>query len=69
MDSDFYMRIYGSFVGLTFSSHGQGAVFRYRWEEPGVVGDVVVGLPADVSIFGVVGRRAWNKFTSNFERR
>lgn len=55
-------------VDLTFSSHGQRAVFGYRREEPGVVGDVVVRLPVEVSIFGVVGRRTWNKFTSDFGR-
>lgn len=53
----------------TFSSHWQRAAFRHRREEPGVVGDVVVGLPAEVSIFGIVGRRAWNKVTSDFGKR
>lgn len=58
-----------SCAGLTFSSHWQRAVFRYRREEAGVVGDVVVGLPAEVSIFGIVGWRAWNKVASDFGRR
>lgn len=53
-------------MALTFSSHGQRTIFRYRREEPGVVGDVVVGLPAEVSIFSIVGWRAGNIFTSDF---
>lgn len=58
-----------SCVDPTFGSHRQRTVLRYRREETGVVGGVVVGLPAEVSIFGVVGWRAWNKFTSDFGRR
>lgn len=54
---------------LTFGSHGQRAVFRYRRQQPGVVGEVVVGLPADVSKFGIVGRRAGNKVAPDLERR
>lgn len=55
--------------GPTFSSHRQRAVFGYRREETGVVGDVVVGLPVEVSVFGIVGRRAWNKVAPDFGRR
>lgn len=58
-----------SCAGLTFSSHGQRAVFRYRRKEAGVVGYIVVGLPAEVSVFGIVGRRAWNKIASDFGRK
>lgn len=58
-----------SCVALTFSSHGQRTVFRYRREEPGVVGGVVVGLPVEVSILGIVGWRAGNFFASDFGRR
>lgn len=57
-----------SFAGLTFSSHGQRAVLRNRREETGVVGHVGVRLPAEVSIFSIVGRRAWNKVASGFGR-
>lgn len=56
------------YVDLTFSSQRQRTVFRYRREESSVVGDVVVGFPAEVSIFGVVGRGAWNRVASNFGR-
>lgn len=55
-------------AALTFSPHGQRTVFRYRWEESGVVGYVVVGLPVEVSIFGVVGRNDGNQVDSHFGR-
>lgn len=58
-----------SCVAPTFSSHGQRTVFRYRREEPGVVGDVVVRLPVEVSIYGIVSRWTGNFVTSNYEGR
>lgn len=53
---------------LTFCPHGQRTVFRYRWEESSVVGYVVVGLPVEVSVFGVVGRNDGNQVDSDFGR-
>lgn len=57
-----------SCVALTFSPHGQRTVFRYWWEESSVVGCVVVGLPTEVSVFGVVGRNDGNQVHSDFGR-
>lgn len=55
-------------ANLTFSPHRQRTVCRNWREEPGVVGGVVVRLPAQVSVLGVVGRGAWNKITSDWNR-
>lgn len=50
----------------TFSSHGQRTLFRYRRQDPGVISKVEVGLPVQISILAVVGRKAWNNVGSDF---
>lgn len=53
----------------TFGSHGERTVLRHRGQEPSVVGEITVGLPAEVSIFGVVSRGAGNHFTPDFREK
>lgn len=52
----------------TFGSHGCGTVLRHRGQQPGVV-DVTVGLPAEVSILGVVSGGAGNHFAPDFREK
>lgn len=49
----------------TFGAHGRGAVVRHGWEHTGVVADIGIGLPADITIVRVESGGAGDEIGTN----